>query len=184
MTHTAKGFSRILKHLNESEFAVISAFRDENDEKENLRLHQKLKKQVRSAGHGFIELKSSWKENDEVFPELSLFIPKIGMVPAVSLGKTFKQHSILWADGDGEVRWVCTDASKCGGIGKTIEKFSKTNISESDFSGAFSQLKKGNHSDKRFQLVSLIEREKIATLPVATTAERYVDGYKFEIKEL
>lgn len=183
MIHTAKGFSRILQHLNESEFAVISAFRDENDEKENLRLHQKLKKAVRSEGAGFIELKSSWKEDGEVFPELSLFVPKIGEVPAVNLGKKFGQHSILWANGNGEVRWTCTDASKCGGIGKVIEKFTKTNISESDFSGAFSQLKKGNHSDKRFQLVSLNEREKISTLPISTTAEKYVNGYTFQIGE-
>lgn len=88
--------SRIWQHVNGGEnFAVISAFRGSNSEKENLKLHNDLKSNVRSIGSGFIEQKSGYTyQNPEsgeegTVDELSLFIPNIDRRTAVKLGKKY-----------------------------------------------------------------------------------------------
>jgi len=162
----ASGLSRVLKHLD-NEFGVVSAYRDENTDEENLKLHSKLKKDVRSLGYGFIELSSSWEENCEVSKEQSLFVPDASLKDIVSLGEKYKQYSVLHGD-KGEIEHICTFAEYCGQVGKVLDVFTDSNISESDFKGAFSQLKKGNGNArvKKFQLSSIQEVHRPHGLPI------------------
>lgn len=164
------GLSRVLNHLD-NEFGVVSAYRDINTDNDNLALHSKLKKDIRSLGFGFIELASSWEENGEVSKEQSLFIPNISLKEIVSLGNKYVQYSVLYGN-SGTVNHICTFAEYCGSVGKVLDTFTKSNISESDFKGAFSQLKKGgkNARVKKFQLSGIEEVHRPHGLPIKDKA--------------
>jgi len=162
----AGGLSRVLQHLN-NKFGVVSAYRDENPEAVNQKLHAQLKKDVRNLGYGFIELNSAWEENGEVSREQALFIPNIKRLDIIDLGAKYKQYAVLHGD-KGVTELICTNAQYCGGVGKILNVFTKTHISEDDFKGAFSQLKKGNGNarNKKFQLSKVQERHRPHGLPI------------------
>ena len=98
--------SRIWQHVTDedSSFAVISAYRGIYSEDENLKRHNELRIKIRSLGYGYIEQKSGCSyfnpevgENASV-EEKSFFIPNINFKDAITLGRMFKQESVLYKD--------------------------------------------------------------------------------------
>lgn len=54
--------SRVWKHAQNG-FAILTAFRGEFEEKENLKRNQKLQKEIRNRGYGYFKLDGHWVEN-------------------------------------------------------------------------------------------------------------------------
>ena len=91
--------SRIMTHVTKTEnFGVISPFRKEFSNKENLDRYKELKEIVRERGYGFIELKGGYQEEDGFVNEKSLFIPNIKKNEMLELGKKYNQHSVIVKD--------------------------------------------------------------------------------------
>ena len=87
--------SRIMTHINKTEnFGVMSPFRKEFSDKENLDRYQELKELVREKGYGFIEMKGGYQEETGFVNEKSLFIPDIKKKEMLSLGKKYNQFSL------------------------------------------------------------------------------------------
>ena len=100
--------SRIYNHLSDdSNCAIISAYRGEYPVKENKEHHKELKSDVRKMGLGFIEFTSRWVEDGESFDEESLLIPNIDFDKAIKLGKKYEQASVIYKDKDRCVE-ICT----------------------------------------------------------------------------
>lgn len=99
--------SRVWQHIkNDKSFAVVSAFRGSNTDEQNLNNHKQLKNAVRQAGLGYIEQKSGYTyanpdtgEEGKV-SEMSLFIPNCDLRTAISLGKQFRQETIIYKDNE------------------------------------------------------------------------------------
>ena len=115
--------SRIYKHLSDdSNCAIISAYRGENSDKENKELHQKLRSDIRNLGLGYIEFTSRWVEEGESFDEESYLIPGIDERDAISLGRKFKQSSIIYKDKDKCVE-ICTAPFESYGVGDIVRTY-------------------------------------------------------------
>lgn len=107
--------SRLLKHLtDDNTLAMISTYRTERSEKENLNLLKELKNTVRSMKLGFSEFVARWVETDADNPqnsiasdERSLMIYNISMNDAIKLGKKYDQSSIIFKSKD-KCAEVCT----------------------------------------------------------------------------
>jgi hypothetical protein len=152
--------SRIWQHINDPDrkFAIISAYLDKNDDVLN---HEKLKKDIRKTGHGFIEMKSGYSyvsNNKEVaVDEKSYLIPNISKRDAITLGMEYGQESILWKDSK---EFILLGVRKDVGVGKVLMKFSTKNntmtFDTSTVKAAFSALAKGskNHAKRKFAFVS------------------------------
>lgn len=160
----ASTVSRVLFWMN-SEYpcSVLSAYLYANPDtgelvslEENKQQQEILKKEIRARGYGFFELRAKFKEKEILSEEESLCVPKMPIQEAVELGMKYKQFSIL-AKEDGVFGEVSTRTDP----GEWLKLFTPKNtlISEKDFEGAFSQLKKGkqNARNKRIQLSYLAE---------------------------
>ena len=145
--------SRIWSHIKgDRSFAVVSAFRGEYTPEENNKRHAELKTMVRGMGLGFIEQKSGYTyENPETgeegrVQEMSLFIPNCNLKQALSLGKTFRQETVIYKD---ETRFDLVDTS-----GSTKMKFSRKDsdgvitFDPSVLKYAYSQFVKGNNAGR------------------------------------
>lgn len=107
--------SRLLKHLaDDNSLAMISTYRTERTEKENLRLLKELKNTVRSMKLRFSEFVARWVETDLENPqntitsdERSLMIYNISMNDAIELGKKYDQSSIIFKAKD-KCAEICT----------------------------------------------------------------------------
>ena len=146
--------SRIMTHVEKTEnFGVMSPFRKEFSDKENLERYKELKEIVREKGYGFIELKGGYKEEDGFVKERSLFIPNIKKKEMMELGKKYDQHSVIVKD---KQAFAMIGTNKSAGIGKVLDKFDVKgrNISIDDvgdkFKDFFSRLLKGSHRGKKF----------------------------------
>ena len=146
--------SRIMTHVTKTEnFGVMSPFRKEFSDKENLEHYKELKELVREKGYGFIELKGGYQEETGFVNEKSLFIPNIKKKEMMELGKKYDQHSVIIKDNKA-FAMVGTNAD--AGIGKVLDKFDidGRNISVDDvgdkFKDFFSRLLKGSHKGKKF----------------------------------
>ena len=98
--------SRLYKHLLDDNWAIISTYRGERTENENLQLLKELKSLVKD--YGFNEFISRWVEDGESFDERSLLIHNIPKEEALKLGKRYNQASIIISDEDG-CREVCVN---------------------------------------------------------------------------
>jgi len=156
----ASGLSRALAHLK-GDFGVVSAYRDENSDSENKSLHRALGKDIRALDLGFIELASKWEEDGSVSSEQSYLIPKISKEDVIKLGEKYKQFSVLSGTG-GVTEHICSSSDLCGSVGKTLQVFKKGALSQADFKGAFSLLKKGSQSatETRFKLLEVNENQR------------------------
>jgi len=146
--------SRIMTHVEKTEnFGVMSPFRKEFSDKENLERYKELKEIVREKGYGFIELKGGYQEEDGFVNEKSLFIPNIKKKEMMELGKKYDQHSVIVKD---KQTFTMIGTNKGAGIGKVLDKFDVKgrNISIDDvgdkFKDFFSRLLKGSHRGKKF----------------------------------
>ena len=154
----ASSLSRILKHLTTGDYGVVSAYLDEYSLQENKERHSQLAKDIRAKGYGYIELVSKWEENGEVSDEQSFLVPKASKQDIINLGAKYEQFSVL-SGTDGSTEHICTNRDKCGLVGKTLEVFKKGVLSQNDFQGAFSLLKKGSAGARntRFKLLDIKE---------------------------
>ena len=118
--------SRIYSRLtDESTCAIISAFRGENAEEENMKLHKQLKRDVRNLKPGFNEFISRWVEDGEAYDERSLLIPNIEKEDAIALGKKYQQSSIIWKDVK-ECVEICTTSFETCKPGDIVRTFKNT----------------------------------------------------------
>lgn len=94
--------SRLLKHLSDNKtLAIISTYRTERTEKENLKLLKELKHTVIKMKLGFTEFIARWVETDDdgnsdSSDERSLMIYGITLDQAIELGKQYDQSSIIF----------------------------------------------------------------------------------------
>ena len=160
--------SRVWKHIKgDNSFAVISAFRGSNTQKENLQNHSELKKAVKSLGLGFIEQKSGYTYTNPdtgeegLAEEMSLFIPNIELKQAIKLAQEFDQESIIYKD---QNRFDLVNSSDSPG--KVMMKFSKDNDNSTvtfdpeTLKYAYSQLLKGTKSSKKAYAFKSLEEIK------------------------
>ena len=104
--------SVIASFNDDSSLAIVSTFRTERTEKENLQLLNKFKQLVRAKNLGFTELKSRWAEmnpdgSQNVSDERSLIVYGLSLDTALEFGKMFQQASIIFKDKD-KCAEVCT----------------------------------------------------------------------------
>jgi hypothetical protein len=147
--------SRIWQHIvnPETSFAVISAFREEFSEEENLKRHEKLKQQIRSLGYGLIEQKSGYSYEDNknvIVDEKSFFIPNIDFVSALKLGNLFKnnlpQESILYKSPDKDFGVYSCKSGKI--LVHLKNKDHLFTFSKEEVKKAYSQLIRANKSQR------------------------------------
>lgn len=148
---TETSLSRIWHHIIKDQvtFGVVSAFRKEFSDGDNLILHKQLGKRIRALGLGSIEQKSGYTyldDSEEVLvEERSYFIPNITLKDVLKLGLEFEQESILFKDNSGFFLIDCE-------IGEPIVTFSKGPLpftfSPTIVKQAFSQLIRTTVSQK------------------------------------
>jgi hypothetical protein len=147
--------SRVFQYVedDEKDFGIVSAFRGENSREQNKKLHDDLKKKVRSMGYGYIELRGGYQEEGGVVEELSLLIPNIKKSEIVQLGRHYKQHSVMYKNNE-DFYYIGTNES--AGIGKVLMRFKKgegqnnLELAKHKVVQFFSQLRKGAHKDTKF----------------------------------
>jgi hypothetical protein len=167
----ASTVSRVLQHWNQDKpCAVISAYRTEYSDSENLHRHAELLKKIRDLRLGYIELDAHWQQPataDKLAQksyERSFCIPGMEIEDAIELGGQFEQYSVLAKD-DGQMV-----EARCGD-GKIVSRYTNTEVSAEDFIGAFSKLRIGtnNAQNIRMKLSYFAELGKKNILPVAST---------------
>ena len=146
--------NKIRQHA-ENGFFVISAFRNENSEKENLELTDNLKQDLRSYGLGYISLIGGFPETTEsgdIIPskEISLFIPFKNKIKiskeefknlASYLCKKYNQESVLYCDSDTKIVGFLNQNKNVEG---DLGKFSLYKMGD-----YWSQLKVGNKNQRK-----------------------------------
>jgi len=163
MTIAESSVSRIFQHIEEPgrAFGVLSAYRGDNSEAENKRLHAELKAAVREMGLGFIEMRGGYKGDQGFVTELSLFIPGVSRKQIIDLGTKYNQHSVIYKDTK-EFSLIGTNAA--AGVGKTLSSFTfgkgKDNLvlAQDAMKDFFSSLLKGSDKGKKF-LFRMEEKE-------------------------
>jgi hypothetical protein len=165
---TESSWSRIIQHIEKGDsFAIISAFLKNRDREVNLVDHEKLRKQIRTLGYGYIEQYSGYSYKDDntgkntINHEMSFFIPKISFDEAIKLGSDYYQESILFKD-DGGFKLIFTkneNNHKIGDVDMTFKIDRKPDgqitFDPEVLKYAFSQLKKGsvNQTSKQFAYI-------------------------------
>jgi len=147
--------SRVFQYVedDEKDFGIVSAFRGGNSREQNKKLHDELKKKVRSMGYGYIELRGGYQEESGVVEELSLLIPNIKKSEIVQLGRHYEQHSVMYKNNE-DFYYIGTNES--AGIGKVLMRFKKgegqsnLELAKHKVVQFFSQLRKGAHKDTKF----------------------------------
>jgi hypothetical protein len=139
--------SRVWQHITkDTPFGVVSAFRFELSEEENLKRHEALKKKAREMGYGFIEQRGGYTYSDEAagektFEERSLFIPGVDLEDLTKLGEEFGQETVIYKDA------TRFDLVNCA-TGETVISFAKNGsvftFDKEDLKNAWSQLLKTN----------------------------------------
>ena len=180
----ASTVSRVLKHFNSDKpCAIVSAYLYQDpetnelvSEKENKEKQTELKKELRAQGFGPVELIAQFNEDGNISSEESLLVPNMPFEKAVAFGQKYNQHSILAKD-DGQMVWVSTRDNP----GEILQRFTKEQISEADFVGAFSKLKYGNPNarNKRIKLSYLAEMIHLNISPVASLKSRLHPDFVF-----
>ena len=91
--------SRVLKHIKDNTFGIVSGYLGGLSLKENKERQKKLKDMVKSKGYGYKEIKGFWKgESGELEEEYSLFIPNVTFEDIKSFGKEFDQEAIIYGN--------------------------------------------------------------------------------------
>jgi len=147
--------SRIWQHVNNPDisFGVVSAYRqDLYSEEENLKKHEKLKKDIRSMGYGFIEQNSGYSYQDKktgldkMVEEKSYFIPGITFEDCLKLGKRYKQESVLYKDNERGFGLFLSSNGKLDMKFKNKDQI--YSFKSGDIKSAYSQLVRSNNNNK------------------------------------
>lgn len=145
--------SRIFQHIeNDNSFGVVSAFRGDFNEKENMVRHNELKKLVRGAGYGFIEMRGGYNGDEGFVQELSLFIPNINRKDIITFGQQYDQHSVIFKDSS-EFSLIGTNEN--AGVGKILTTFVRggrknLDMAKESIKDFFSSLLKGSDRGKKY----------------------------------
>jgi hypothetical protein len=135
------------------DFGIVSSFRGGLSNEENMKRHADLKARVRKMGYGYIEMKGGYQEEGGVVEELSLLIPQIKKSEIVQLGRHYEQHSVMYKNNE-DFFYIGTNES--AGVGKVLMRFKKgegqqnLELAKHKVSQFFSQLRKGDHANKKF----------------------------------
>jgi len=126
---------RLVQHIKENNFGIVSAFQAGKDKTENIKAHKELKEKVRSGGYGYKELKGFWKgDSGELEEEYSLFVPKLPYAEAKKLGKEFNQEAIIYGNGEEVILFNTKENS-------VIKQFTNTETNAQDAWTSYSKLK-------------------------------------------
>ena len=92
--------SRVLKHIKDNSFGIVSAYLGELSLKENKERQKKLKNMVKSKGYGYKEIKGFWKsdDSDKLEEEYALFVPKVSYEDIKTFGKEFGQDAVIYGN--------------------------------------------------------------------------------------
>lgn len=167
---------RLVQHIKENSFGIISGFQAGKDKKENVKNHKALKEKIRSLGYGYKELKGFWKgESNELEEEYSLFVPKINYDDLVSLAKENNQEAVVYGNKD--------EVVLLGKSGNPIKEFGKTETNAQEAWESYSKLK-----NKSFRFSSVdwycSEPHKRDSFMGATLNEAWFDvTSKFDLDE-
>jgi hypothetical protein len=93
-TMEEKSLSRVYHHFSTGPFGIVSAFRKNLPEEENLVRQFNLGKDVRALGHGYIPIVGRWGGVNE----RSLFIPDIDRKQTIALGDRYDQEAVIHGD--------------------------------------------------------------------------------------
>lgn len=129
------GLSRIISHMANRPFAIISAFRNEYSKSDNLKRTKEMQTVVRNEGYGYIRMEGAWIENGDVeVVEYSNFI--VGNAEAdfddfasvmTEIGVRFDQEAIVV--GDMESVWLVFADGNKERIG-SVDKINTSSIGE------------------------------------------------------
>ena len=87
---TESSLSRIVTHVEKTEnFGVMSPYRKEKSNEQNLKDYKDLIVIVREMGYGYIPLKGGYTGDEGFFAEKSLFIPNIKRKEMIELGQMY-----------------------------------------------------------------------------------------------
>ena len=142
--------SRVWKHQKNG-FFMMSSFRGHYSQKENLKRHENLKKDLRSHNLGFFEVEGVYKYDDgHTEKELSVFVPFNKKAYTIEqfveyikiLLKKYDQESILFKKPDGEAVLIYKD--------KEVKIGDKVGFDK--VSDAYSKIRKGKHQGRTFTI--------------------------------
>lgn len=176
---TESSLSRIWQHIESGDnFGVVSAFRSNYSNAENMKRHSELKKRVRDKLYGFIELEGGFNEEGTLVKERSLFIPEISRADIINLGKYFDQYSVIYKDNR---EFVEIGTSAVAGIGVVKNNFAngttdkKFVLDPEITKDLFSRLIKGSHREKKF-LFNIRESYLYELVPLTFNQAAYHKG--------
>ena len=83
--------SRVYRHFKEGEFGIVSAFRKELPDEENMARQFNLGQDIRRLRLGFIPVLGKWSGDNE----RALFVPQISKKQVLALGARYDQDSVI-----------------------------------------------------------------------------------------
>lgn len=162
---TESSISRVFQHIEEPErsFGVISAFRQELSDAENVDRHRALIRDVRALGLGYVEMRGTYTEDGVTSQEKSLFVPTMTKKQVMDLGIKYGQDTVIFKDAD---EFIMVSTGPRLGVGVVDMRFqagagrSNLELAQSAMKEFFSNLLKGSHSGHQFQFKA---EEKVDT---------------------
>lgn len=108
--------SRVLKHWNNSEFVLITAWRQDKNGSDNVANFRQLKSQIKGLGYGFVQVEGYGQEETGVSKEPTLLVINnrrdSGFLPSMlKLATRYEQYGLAHARGDGTGAVLRSDGS-------------------------------------------------------------------------
>lgn len=119
-TMDEKSLSRVYHHFSTGPFGIVSAFRKNLPEEENMVRQFNLGKDIRAFGLGYIPIVGRWGGVNE----RSLFIPDIDKKQTLALGQRYDQEAVIHGE-NGHAELLSND-------GKVLDTFNKLRIIDLD----------------------------------------------------
>lgn len=155
------GPSRLWKYQEHPEmnFAILSADRSERTPEENKAKTEELKKDIKSMGYWYTELKGGYVEIGEngkrvpVDGEDSFIVPNMTKEEAMELGKKYDQDTVMFKDAKAHTLQYIITNERAGNVGDADSSFEtqagKDNfsVSSGDDLDYYSRLPKSNKKD-------------------------------------
>ena len=153
--------SRLWKYQEHPEmnFAILSADRSERTPEENKEKSEELKKDIKSMGYWYTELKGGYVEvgkNGKRIPvdgEDSFIVPNMTKEEAMELGKKYDQDTVMFKDAKAHTLQYIITNERAGNIGDADSSF-ETQAGKNNFSVSsgnnldyYSRLPKSNKKD-------------------------------------
>ena len=155
------GPSRLWKYQEHPEmnFAILSADRSERTPEENKAKSEELKKDIKSMGYWYTELKGGYVEISEngkrvpVDGEDSFIVPNMTKKEAMELGKKYDQDTVMFKDAKAHTLQYIITNERAGNVGDADSSF-ETQAGKDNFSVSsgndldyYSRLPKSNKKD-------------------------------------